>query len=119
MPISKIWGESLERLEEQNHILATKIKHAEVKFAKDEIQLIYNGGASVHAESVKEHLSEIKNLLKESGLDVNITVHEKENKQKQNVRQEAIDHPLVRKALQLFEGRIYNIIPKKGGGNNV
>ena len=119
MPISKIWGESLERLEEQNHILATKIKHAEVKFAKDEIQLIYNGGASVHAESVKEHLSEIKNLLKESGLDVNITVHEKENKQKQNVRQEAIDHPLVRKALQLFEGRIFNIIPKKGGDNNV
>lgn len=114
-----IWQKFLEKLEAQNHLLAMKIKHAQVNFKSDEIQLIYNGGASFYAESVKENLSEIQNLLKESGYDGKITIQAFEGlkESKEDLRQEAINHPLVKKTLQLFEGRIFNIIPKKGGGN--
>jgi len=121
--LSQNWFKFLEKLEAQNHLLAMKIKHAKVHFADKEIQLIYNGGASFYAESIKENLSEIQNILKEFISDVKITIHSYENmsskelKQTENLKQEAIDHPLIKKTLQLFEGRIFNIIPKKGGNN--
>ena len=114
--IADKWSKLLEKLEAQNHVLAMKIKHAEFKFDDNEIKLIYNGGASLYAESVKEGILEIKELLKEFIPDVNITIHEKETKRK-DIKQEAINNPLVKQALQLFEGRIYKITPKKGGNN--
>lgn len=119
--LSQIWSKFLERLDSQNHLLAMKIKHAQVNFKDGEIQLIYNGGASLYAELVKENLSEIQNLLKELGYDGKITIQVFENSKiedlKKDLRQEAINHPLVKKTLQLFDGRIFNIIPKKGGKN--
>ncbi|MEN2994637.1 MAG: DNA polymerase III subunit gamma/tau [Thermodesulfovibrio sp.] len=122
--LSQNWSKFLEKLEEKNHLLAMKIKHAKVNFKEGEIQLIYNGGASFYAESIRENLSEIQNILKEFISDIKITIHTNEDlnsmesKNIENLKQEAIDHPLVKKTIQLFEGRIFNIIPK-GGGNNV
>ncbi|MCX7723984.1 MAG: DNA polymerase III subunit gamma/tau [Thermodesulfovibrio sp.] len=122
--LSQNWAKFLEKLEEENHLLAMKIKHAKVNFKEGEIQLIYNGGASFYAESVRESISEIQNILKEFISDVMITIHSNEDlnsiesKNIEKLKQEAIDHPLVKKTIQLFEGRIFNIIPK-GGGNNV
>ncbi|WP_353684762.1 DNA polymerase III subunit gamma/tau [Thermodesulfovibrio sp. 3907-1M] len=114
-----IWQKFLEKLETQNHLLAMKIRHAKVNFENDEIQLIYNGGASLYADSVKENLTEIQNLLKESGFDGKITIKTLKDlstqKSRENLTDEIINHPLVKKTLQLFDGRIFNIIPKKGG----
>lgn len=121
LSLSQNWLKFLEKLETQNHLLAMKIKHAKVNFTDREIQLIYNGGASFYAESIKENLPEIQNILKEFISDVKITIHSYENIDKpeeiKDLKQEAINHPLVKKTLQLFEGRIFNIIPKKGGNN--
>jgi DNA polymerase-3 subunit gamma/tau len=114
--IADKWSEFLKKLENQNHVLAMKIKHAEFKFDNNEIKLIYNGGASLYADSVREGILEIQGLLKEFIHDVKITIHEKEIKRK-DINQEAINNPLVKQALQLFEGRIYKITPKKGGNN--
>ncbi|GAB5046340.1 DNA polymerase III subunit gamma/tau [Thermodesulfovibrio sp. TK110] len=117
----EIWQKFLNTLETQNHLLAMKIKHAKVNFENDEIQLIYNGGASLYADSVKENLTEIQNLLKESGFDGKITISTLKDlngqQTRESLREEAINHPLVKKTLQLFNGRIFNIIPKKGGEN--
>lgn len=119
--LSQIWVKFLEKLETQNHLLAMKIKQAKVNFTDKEIQLIYNGGASFYAESIKENLSEIQNILKEFVSDVKITIYSYEDSEKpeqiKNLKNEAINHPLVKKTLQLFEGRIFNIIPKKGGND--
>uniref|UniRef100_A0A7C4EP59 DNA polymerase III subunit gamma/tau n=1 Tax=Thermodesulfovibrio aggregans TaxID=86166 RepID=A0A7C4EP59_9BACT len=111
------WERFLQKIEIENPLLAMKIKHAEVKFKKGEIQLIYNGGASLYADSLRECISEIQNMLKEFIPDVKITIHEKSDPEKENKRQEMLDHPLVKKTLQLFDGRILSIIPKKGGNN--
>lgn len=111
------WLSFLQKVETENPLLAMKIKHAEVKFKEGQINLIYNGGASLYVESVRESISEIQNLLKEFFPDVKITVQEKQNTKKEDTGQEMLDHPLVKKALQLFEGRILSIIPKKGGND--
>ncbi len=116
--ISEIWKRYLERLEKKNHILAIKIKHADVKFDAKEIKLIYNGGASVYADSVKGYLPEISKELKELNPEIKITIGEKEGKKK-DIRNEAINNPIVKQTLQLFEGRIYNIKPKRGGNKDV
>lgn len=116
--LSKIWSEYLERLEKKNHILAMKIKHAEIQFDNKEIKLIYNGGASMYVDSVREFIPDIKKELNELIPDVSITISEREFKTKEIIN-EAINNPLVRETLQLFEGRIYNIKPKKGGSNDV
>lgn len=111
------WSQIIKKLEQQNHILATKIKYGRTKIEGKEIQLIYNGGTAVYADAVREALPEIQKMLKELGCDVKITIHEKENEKKEKSGHDALNHPLVKKTLQLFEGRISNITPKKGGNN--
>ncbi len=101
-----IWQEFLEKLEVQNHLLATKIKHAEVIFEDNEIHLIYNGGAALYAESLKENLSVIQNLLKESGYDGKIVIRTVENlnthQSREDLTKEVINHPLVKKNFAAF-----------------
>ncbi len=116
--IAKIWENYLEQLEINNHLLALKLKQAKVQFNENEIKLIFNGGASVHAESIKESLPEIIRELREFYPEVKIKIDEKEH-EKKDIRSEAINNPLVKKALQLFDGRIYNIKLKKGGSIDV
>jgi len=115
--ISELWSDFLIRVEENNHILASKIKHAEVKFQDKEIMLIYNGGASLYAESVRNALDEIHEILKEFFSDVKITIHEKKKIEKRNLKEEALNNPVVKKALQLFDGRILNITYNKEENN--
>ncbi len=116
--IVKIWENYLKQLEIKNHLLAIKLKQAKVLFHENEIELIFNGGASVHADSVKESLPEITKELKEFYPEVKIRIDEKDHVKK-DIRSEAINNPLVKRALQLFEGRIYNIKLKKGGSTDV
>jgi DNA polymerase-3 subunit gamma/tau len=116
--LSSIWSKYLEKLEERNPLLAMKIKYADTQFDNNEIKLIYNGGAVVYADSVKEFISEIRKDMNELIPNIKITISERESKPK-DIKNEAINNPLVKQTLQLFEGIIYNIKPKKGGSNNV
>lgn len=123
IPLSQIWEQLIEKLESQNHILSTKLKQANVKFTEDKIQLIYNESSSFCAESVKENFSEIQKILKDIAPSVKLTVMEDKksdatkNNQFKKCSQQAIDNDLVKKTLKLFDGRIFNIIPKKGGND--
>lgn len=116
--LSKLWLNYLENLQKQNPILAMKVKHADFEFEEGKIKLIYNGGASVYSDSVRELIPELKKQLSSFIPDVEILVLEKENKPK-DYKNEALNNPIVKQTLQLFEGRIYNIKPKTGGKENV
>ncbi|WP_297210116.1 MULTISPECIES: DNA polymerase III subunit gamma/tau [Thermodesulfovibrio] len=120
------WQNFLKKLDTENHILAAKIKQANVNFTDEEIQLIYNGGSTFCAESVRERLQEIEELMRQAGLNKRILV--KEHKKSDNLKdnfslnannnnEKVLENKIVKEALQLFEGRIYNIIPKRGGKN--
>ncbi len=123
--IKERWSQILEQLEDRNHILTAKIKQAEINFEDNEIQLIYSGGSTVFADFVKERVAEIYDVMKNIGLNAKITVIERKNNGTEagnlnlnngsNYRERIIDNELVKKALQLFDGRIFNITPKNGG----
>ncbi|MCS7203337.1 MAG: DNA polymerase III subunit gamma/tau [Thermodesulfovibrio sp.] len=109
------WLKCLEKIESENFSLSTKLKHAEVIISDKEILLIFESN-SPFLDSVKESLPQINSLLKDFSYDVKITIKEKETKKKNN-KDEILTNPLIKKTLQLFDGRILNIIPKRGGDN--
>lgn len=114
--LSQNWNRFLKRLEKENSILFSKLIRAEVTFDKDKVTLTFNGGAHLFAESVRESLPEIQNLLKEFIPQAKIAIAEKDTIRK-DIRADALNNPVVKQALELFDGRIYKITPRKGGGD--
>lgn len=109
-----IWNTAIEKIDSENHPLAYKLKEGFLSFGSNEIKITFNGGLSVHAESVKDNLPGIKKLIKDlSGKDINITVDTKKGKSlsKKDFREKALQNPVVREAIELFEGRIVDVTP--------
>ncbi len=115
-PIQEIWNAVLEKIDETNHPLFSKLQEGKVSLDNNEIKIIFNGGLSVHAGSVKENLPFIKKLIQDlSGRDISINVETVKTKSvsKKNLKEEAKNNPIVKEALELFEGRIVDVIPMK------
>jgi DNA polymerase-3 subunit gamma/tau len=122
-PIQDIWNAAIEKIDSENHPLACKLKEGSLSFGSDEIRITFNGGLSIHVESVKDNLPGIKKIIKDlSGKNIDIIVDTKKVKSlsKKDFKEKALQNPLVKEALELFEGRIVDVTPIKNmGGNNV
>jgi DNA polymerase-3 subunit gamma/tau len=123
-PIQEIWNVVLEKIDETNHPLYSKLNEGSVSFGDGEIKIVFNGGLSVHAESVKENIPLIKKVVQDiSGRDVSINVETVKVKSasKKDMKEEARNNPIIKEALELFEGRIVDVIPinNKSGGSDV
>jgi DNA polymerase-3 subunit gamma/tau len=77
---------------------------------------VFNGGLSVHAESVRENLHIIKKIISDlSGKDIPVKVETVKTKSlsKKDLKEKALNNPIVKEAMELFEGRIVDVIPNK------
>jgi DNA polymerase-3 subunit gamma/tau len=77
---------------------------------------VFNGGLSVHAESVRENLYIIKKIISDlSGKDIPVKVETIKTKSlsKKDLKEKALNNPIVKEAMELFEGRIVDVIPNK------
>lgn len=113
-PIQEIWYAVLEKIDETNHPLYSKLNEGSVSFGDGEIKIVFNGGLSVHAESVKENIPFIKKLLRDlSGKDISINIETAKTKSvtKKDLKEKALNNQIVKEALELFEGRIVDVIP--------
>ena len=113
-PIQDIWNVVLEKIDETNHPLYSKLNEGSVSFGDGEIKIAFNGGLSVHAESVKENIPLIKKVVQDiSGKDVSINIETVEVKSvsKKDLKEDARNNPIIKEALELFEGRIVDVIP--------
>ncbi len=120
--LKDVWDEVLTRLEEINRPLAYKLKEGTCTFGESEVKIVFNGGLAVHAESVKENLAVVKNMLKETaGRDIGLSLETSKGKAptKKELKEKALNDPIVKEALELFEGRIVDVIPQSKGGDNV
>ncbi len=115
----------LKRLEPLNHLLAIKLSEAEVRVADDVLFITFNGGASIHADSVKKNLDLIRKAAEEilgKKVSIKIDTAKKKIPRKKELKEKILSDPLVKEAIELFEGRIVDIKPMdntKNGGNNV
>jgi len=122
--IEDIWNKTILKIEETNHLLVCRLKEGFISFKDDKILITYKGGNSVHEEAIRENLDVIKNTLRElSGKEINLVVEttKEEPINKNELREKALQNPLIQEAIQLFDGRILDVIPinNEAGGNNV
>ncbi|MCC6347045.1 MAG: DNA polymerase III subunit gamma/tau [Nitrospirales bacterium] len=121
-PLADVWSAAVEKIDETNHPLASKLREAVFSANGTEITLTFNGGFSVHADSVRESLPLVAKTL--GGLcgktvDIVIGTAQAPTASRKDLKEKVMQNPVVLEALELFEGRIVDIIPIKKGGDNV
>jgi DNA polymerase-3 subunit gamma/tau len=104
-----MWNKVLSTLEEQDHILASKLKHAEPVVKAGKLILAFNGGHSIHSESVQKNLEGLKRVLRDSGDPLlesvkGIDVVQRSKKKSENGR--LLITPEEEKVMEVFGGRI-------------
>ena len=108
-----LWETVLERLEDSNAPLVSKLRQGNASVSKEGINILFNGGTGVlGSESVKENLALIQDTIKSvAGKTLPVRVETKEVKSisKADLKEKALANPVVREALELFEGRIADI----------
>lgn len=117
------WDVMIGRIDEINHPLASKLREGEAVFDSGKVKIVFTGGCAVHAESVEENLPLIKKLLEEIagvGISASIETVAASTPGKKDLKEMALQNPVVMNALDLFEGRIVDVLPiNNKGGNNV
>lgn len=112
--VPSIWRTVMKKIDDINHPLFSKLQEGDISFNDSEIRIRFNGGLSVHAQSVKENLPLIKKLIKETASkDIPIIIEEvtSGSVSKKDIIEEAKNNPIVKEAIEIFEARIVNIIP--------
>jgi DNA polymerase-3 subunit gamma/tau len=115
----------LTKLEAVNHILAIKLAEADMNLDGDALVITFNGGSGIHADSVKKNIAAVRSAVEEIlGKKVSIKVDTVKKKllRRKELKEKILSEPLVKEAIELFEGRIVDIRPMdnaKKGGNDV
>ena len=123
--ISTVWEKVLETIEAP---LASKLEYATIELAGDEVRIILNGGHAVFQDTINKNIGEIEKALTEHAgrkLSLTVAAQQKKTVRKKDLKEKALNEPLIKEALELFEGRIVDIIPiedeanMRNGGDNV
>jgi DNA polymerase III subunit gamma/tau len=120
--LSSAWAKALEKIDPP---LASKISQASVEFKGNELLLTLDGGHSVFEDAIKNNLKSLEKIVSgEYGENIRIklAISHKKAPRKKDLREKAMNEPVVKEALELFEGRIVDVTPienKKNGGDHV
>lgn len=123
--IASVWKKVLETI---GAPLASKLQHAAIELRGSDLQIILNGGHAVFQDTISRNLSAIEQRLAEHAgrkIGISLAVQQKKTVKKKDLKETALKEPVIQEALELFEGRIVDVIPleesgtKENGGNNV
>lgn len=123
--VGEIWNAAVESIDETNHPLASRLREATLSGSGEggDITLVFTGGASVHIEPVKESLPLVHAALQAvtggRTLRLKIEKAKSEALSRKELKEKALKDPVINEALELFEGRIVDVIPVRKGGENV
>jgi len=102
----------MKKLEEVNHPLACKLLGAALRIEGDSLVITFNGGSGVHADSVKKNLEILREIaagILHRTVSVKIEVEKKRVPRKRELKEKIMSEPLVKEAIELFEGRIVDV----------
>jgi len=129
LPQSRKGGEFrdrvLKKLEDANHLLAIKLSEAEMDLEGDSLVITFNGGAGIHADSVNRNMTAVRTAVEEilgRRVSIKIDTAKKKIPRRKELKEKILSEPLVKEALELFEGRIVDIRSvdnTKNGGKDV
>jgi DNA polymerase-3 subunit gamma/tau len=105
--------------------LASKISQATLELKGDELLLTLDGGHSVFEDAIKKDLKSLEQIVSSeygSKIRVKLVTSQKKAPRRKDLKEKAMSEPVVREALELFEGRIVDVTPienTKNGGDHV
>jgi DNA polymerase-3 subunit gamma/tau len=112
----------LAKVEGMNHPLACKLAGAGLRIEGDSLVVTFDGGSAIHADSVKGSLKLLENTASEifgRKLSLKIDIVRKKVQRKRELKEKILSEPLVKEAIELFDGRIVDVRTiensKKGG----
>jgi DNA polymerase-3 subunit gamma/tau len=123
--ISDVWEKALKRIDPP---LASKIAQAEISLQGSELFMVLNGGQAVFEDAIRTNLKALERELSlEAGTPITVTLQllHKKRMRKKDLKKKISKQPVIKEALELFEGRIIDIIPSdqskktKNGGSHV
>jgi DNA polymerase-3 subunit gamma/tau len=112
-----IWARTVARVEPP---LASKLGHAAAELRGDELFLTLNGGQAVFEDSIKGNLKMLEKMASEEAgrkIRIRLTTAHKKSVRKRDLKEKVLEEPLIREALELFEGRIVDVTPVDGSEN--
>jgi len=107
----EVWDKVLGRIDPP---LASKLSKAQYKFHEDRLVLIFNGGDSLFAESVKNNAEMIGKIFSEElgkGITMEVETTKKKSARKKDLKEKVKADPAIKDVLELFEGRIVDVFP--------
>lgn len=122
---SSVWRKVLSTVDAP---LASKLEHAAVELRGSDMQIILNGGQAVFQDTISKSLKSIEEKLAEHAgrkIGISIVVQQKKTVKKKDLKETVLKEPVIQEALELFEGRIVDVIPiedagpKGNGGDDV
>ncbi len=108
--ITIIWQEVLDNIDAP---LASKLEHAAIELTGDQLQVTLQSSQALFIDTIRKSLAAIEKTLSEhAGRNLSITLSAQQKKavQKNDLKKKASDEPIVKEALELFEGRIIDVI---------
>lgn len=124
-PADFSWDAVVRKIDEVNHPLAGKLSLANANLDGGTLHIFFNGGTSVHIDSVKKSIKAVEKAASEvigKKVSVKIDALKKEVHKKKDLKERAMSEPIVKGVIDLFDGRIVDIKPienSSNGGNDV
>lgn len=112
-----VWVRTVAKVEPP---LASKLGHAVSELRGDELFLTLNGGQAVFEDSIKSNIKMLENIASEEAgrkIRIKLATAHKKSARKRDLKEKALEEPLIREALELFEGRIVDVTPVDGSEN--
>ncbi|MBI5074608.1 MAG: DNA polymerase III subunit gamma/tau [Nitrospirae bacterium] len=124
--ITVIWQKVLNSIDAP---LASKLENSEIELTGDQLQVTLQSSQALFLDMIRKSLAEIEKILSEhAGRKLSIilaALQKKKSVPKKDLKKKASDEPVVKEALELFDGRIIDVIPVesqtiiKNGGADV
>jgi DNA polymerase-3 subunit gamma/tau len=114
------WSAILRKVEESNPPLASKLGEAEGVVQGETLTLTFTGGTAIHEDSVRKNqklIEEIASAVVQRKLSLRIETVKKKVARKKEIREKILSEPLVKEAIELFDGRIVTIKTKENSEN--
>ncbi len=111
MSSDEVWDKVLGSMDSP---LASKLSKAQYKFQEDKLVLIFNGGDSLFAESVKNNAEMIEKIFSEElgkGITIEVETTKKRSVRKKDLKEKVKADPAIKEVLELFDGRIVDVFP--------
>ena len=112
--ITSIWQEVLNNIDAP---LASKLEHAAIELTGDQLQVTLPSSQALFLDMIRKSLADIETILTaHTGRKLSIilsTQQKKKSVPKKDLKKKAADEPVIKEALELFDGRIIDVIPEE------